>query len=1146
MNCQTSTYESTLNTWLAAVLRERGLDARAESGQGGGKRLDVEIWLDGLKIALEAEQGFSTAKKASAIKDADSRLRDDLADCAVAICYPEGLRSAAELAECELLHTLRSHKERPPAKKTAWKQDSIAQLVSVIRKIPDQLGDPDEIANRLSFSLDRAVARLNESQKQDLAACLDLPAGKPTKIESDCALSSRFNQAAKRAMLVIATAVMFHSQLDKHRHKIKPRAFEGPASASRCANSDDPVGAFYVAWELWLAVDYKPIFATARNALQVLAGSHEFTAAVQVVARASLQVTRNIVGLRHDLLGRIFHKVLDTARYDGSFYTTTAAATLLANLAIREDMLDWSDSAAIAGLRITDPACGTGTLLMAAAERIRDLTSAVGNQGRDSDVSRLLIENVLTGYDVNLTATHLAATTLGLLSPTTTFGNMKIYRALLGVDENNEVKLGSLEFLDTGKAGQPRLLPWPTGVEQIETREESAAAEPADLVIMNPPFTRDSLRHDQFSRAEEKKLKAREKEIFDRLEGGIHRSHNGGGFLALADKIAKSQSGTIAVVLPLVGATNYATREMRIHLAKKFHIDTIVTSHDPTRIYFSENTNIGEMLLICRRKAPTPNPSPMKREGLSSSLTSSSIESRISHFAEREATRPTSLDNPPSLLVGEGARGWGAIPPEKWHIPSELERRMQAIARELRKNPTVAEDKLWQAIRKRQLDGRKFRRQVAVGAFVLDFYCSSERLAVEVDGPIHDHQVEADKIRQELIESLGIRFVRLTNDDVENRLEAAIDKIRASFSPPSPGPFPHQEGRGAPMKRFVDEVAVTNPARPLASDPANGDESPLPHFGGGGLGVGAKPTKIVNLYENPATPADALGVARDIAEGKTEKIKGTVQHWSQERIAQGDWGGVQFLSPYLCEKFVELREDEFFAFRELGHIAHLGPAGQGVRGIFDRSEVPDKEAMAALWYHKTNITQKMGAQWDTYIKPKPGKAEQAADLWAKRKRMMIIARARLNTLRCASVRLNESALGSLWIPCQFHSHKYAEEFLEKAACAYLNSTLGLLAILGDRSNKIPSYPHFSMYDLRRVIMPDFDAMSASQVTALATAFDTLCNFTLLPLPQIMQDETRAALDRVVTDALDIMPEVVANIRRELSREPSITGKPYEA
>ena len=72
-------------------------------------------------------------------------------------------------------------------------------------------------------------------------------------------------------------------------------------------------------------------------------------------ARAALKVARNIVGLRHDLLGRIFHKVLETARYDGSFYTTTAAATLLAQLAIREDMCDWSDPSAIARLRITGP-----------------------------------------------------------------------------------------------------------------------------------------------------------------------------------------------------------------------------------------------------------------------------------------------------------------------------------------------------------------------------------------------------------------------------------------------------------------------------------------------------------------------------------------------------------------------------------------------------------------------------------------------------------------------------------------------------------------------------------------------------------------------------------------------------------------------
>ena len=911
-------YESTLNTWLAEALHSEGLDARPESGQGGGKRLDVEVRFDGIKVALEAEQGFATNKKASAIKDADQRLLQELADCAIAICYPAGLASSAGVRSCTLLHTLRTHKDRPPANKARWQPAELGQLANLIRRIPDQLGDPDELAASLSFSLDRAVGRLSEGQKQDLAAALDLPSGKPMKIEYGRALTSRFNQAAKRAMLVIATAVMFHAQLDRQGKRITvlwdqrytpPRSYEGewpPPAARDCVESDDPVGAFYAAWDMWLAVDYKPIFATARNALRGCAQDSAFTAAVRRTAQGALEVARNIAGLRHDLLGRIFHRVLETARYDGSFYTTTAAATLLATLAIREDMCDWSDPSAISRLRITDPACGTGTLLMAAAERIRDLSTVA----RDDVVSRALIERVLTGYDINLTATHLAATTLGLLSPTTTFNEMKIFRALLGV-ENGAAYLGSLEFLSPEKERQPRLKGWPTGIEQIESEDTVAQAEPADLVIMNPPFTRDSLRHDQFSRAQELMLKAREKELFDKLDGGIHRSHNGGGFLALAEKISKDENATIAVVLPLVGATNYATREMRIYLAQQLHIETIVTSHDPTKIYFSENTNIGEMLLICRR----------------------------------------------------------------WNSPE---------------------------------------------------------------------------------------------------------------------------------------------AKPF--------------------------TRIVNLYVNPATPAEAISVAQNIKEDR--RIRGTVQFWSRERIAEGNWGGVQFLSPFLCETFVELRAGRLFETQQLGQLAEVGPDGRGIRGFASRSEVPDKDGMVALWYHRTDITQKMLAQTDTYIIPKRGKRRQLAALWEKRGQLMISFRIFLPTIRCMSVRLNQKALGSLWIPCKPHESTLDAITMEKALCAYFNSVVGILAILGDRTNKKPTYPQMSMDDLRRIPVPDFTALSEAEVMQLAATYDALCNFTLLPLPQIMEDETRQALDRAVVSALGINDEIIANIRRELSREPSVTGKPY--
>ena len=69
--------------------------------------------------------------------------------------------------------------------------------------------------------------------------------------------------------------------------------------------------------------------------------------------------------------------MLDTARYDGSFYTSTAAAALLASLALRDSDGDWSDPNYVASLRICDPACGTGTLLMAVKERIRDLRMVI-------------------------------------------------------------------------------------------------------------------------------------------------------------------------------------------------------------------------------------------------------------------------------------------------------------------------------------------------------------------------------------------------------------------------------------------------------------------------------------------------------------------------------------------------------------------------------------------------------------------------------------------------------------------------------------------------------------------------------------------------------------------------------------------------
>jgi very-short-patch-repair endonuclease len=127
-------------------------------------------------------------------------------------------------------------------------------------------------------------------------------------------------------------------------------------------------------------------------------------------------------------------------------------------------------------------------------------------------------------------------------------------------------------------------------------------------------------------------------------------------------------------------------------------------------------------------------------------------------------------------------------------------RRRQAVAwaRDFRQAPTRAEAAVWEALRSRRLSGLKFRRQHPVGSFILDFYCPAHRLAIEIDGPIHANQSQRDAERQSLIEKHGIRFLRLTNAEVETNLETALRRILVAVSERSAPshPFP-ASGEGA-------------------------------------------------------------------------------------------------------------------------------------------------------------------------------------------------------------------------------------------------------------------------------------------------------------------------------------------------------------
>ncbi len=104
------------------------------------------------------------------------------------------------------------------------------------------------------------------------------------------------------------------------------------------------------------------------------------------------------------------------------------------------------------------------------------------------------------------------------------------------------------------------------------------------------------------------------------------------------------------------------------------------------------------------------------------------------------------------------------------------------MARQLRQRQTPAEEILWQLLRNRQFLGLKFRRQHQIGLFITDFYCHEAKLVIELDGGVHQEPEagKKDRWRDEDLESLGLKVLRMRNERLLNDPEETLDLIRAA------------------------------------------------------------------------------------------------------------------------------------------------------------------------------------------------------------------------------------------------------------------------------------------------------------------------------------------------------------------------------
>jgi phosphoribosylformylglycinamidine synthase I len=165
----------------------------------------------------------------------------------------------------------------------------------------------------------------------------------------------------------------------------------------------------------------------------------------------------------------------------------------------------------------------------------------------------------------------------------------------------------------------------------------------------------------------------------------------------------------------------------------------------------------------------------------------------VEHIIGQRSSGAAPAASPPSSLSGgegepgeslagkSGQEGRLTVDKRNWH------EKLKPFSSEMRRNPTPAEDSLWQALRNRQLADIKFRRQHCIGPFIVDFFSPDHQLIIEVDGGIHHEpgQAEYDAGRTHELENLGYRILRFSNEEVLTNLPAALYHIQTTLQIPA-------------------------------------------------------------------------------------------------------------------------------------------------------------------------------------------------------------------------------------------------------------------------------------------------------------------------------------------------------------------------
>jgi hypothetical protein len=622
------TTEHTINDALAEELRGtrrawRASDiVRSENTgmlRGGAGRPDILILEPNVSpVVIETEVLPAATVEAEAIARLGQRIRTTgrIILSSIAVRLPLRLRqiqSAALQAELVAatdfdiaLYTGSDTSTYSRWPRSGWIQGSAADLSILAQSAsvpPDVI---DEAAEQLMVGVSEAAGMLGE-----------MAAGHPGAIHkvSEALFQEDGEQTRRMAAAILANAFIFHESLAGGAGQLAEVSTLEQLRGSRGGITKSAVVA---EWRKILKVNYWPIFDIACRILEVIPTA-DSKALIESLADTADKLLENRLMRSHDLTGAVFQRLIVDRKFLAAFYTTPASAALMIGLAITPDASPnggpWSSAEDVKKLRIADFACGTGTLLSTAYQRIGQLHELAG--GDIESLHPVMMATALVGCDVLPSAAHLTASMLAGAHPTKKFEGSSVLTVAYGKQPGGGVALGSLDLLNPQGTFEVLAITAKSAEGMGEAERETWQSLPHssfDAVIMNPPFTRATghegnkigVPNPMFaafsSSEEEQRLMSR---AMQRLTKGTCYHGNAGegsAFLALADRKLKS-GGALALIIPLSLVSGDAWEASRVLIAKNYS-DLIVVSiagAADEEMSFSADTGMGECLVTGRK-----------------------------------------------------------------------------------------------------------------------------------------------------------------------------------------------------------------------------------------------------------------------------------------------------------------------------------------------------------------------------------------------------------------------------------------------------------------------------------------------------------------------------------------------------------------